>query len=114
MRAHSASFPRVAATVMSGLPLLVACATMTPDARVADEIYWDAAKACEFRYRTLHLDRIDTDGNASLHADAETRMDLPAFIGCYRQGVRSRVEQRRQAGLSVPDTLNHEPTAEID
>jgi hypothetical protein len=86
---------------MSGLPLFVACATMTPDARIADEIYWDAAKVCEFRYRSLHLDRIDTDGNASLHADAETRMDLPAFIGVIGRGsARVSSSDAKQASRS--------------
>lgn len=104
---------RWTAAVIGGLACLTGCA-MTPEARVSNEIFWEAAKECEFRYRTLHLDRIDPDGNASMHADADSRQELPAFIGCYRQGVRTRIEQRRQAGLPVPDTLNREPDADID
>ena len=41
-------------------------------------------------------------------------MELPAFITCYRDGVRASVDQRRQAGLPVPDTLNQDPSADID
>jgi hypothetical protein len=100
--------------VISGLLCFPACATMTPEARLKDEIYWEAAKECESRYRTLHLDRIDLDGSASMHADAESRHELPAFNECYRQGVRTRAEKRRQAGLPVPETLNQEPTADLD
>jgi hypothetical protein len=100
--------------VITGLLFFPACATMTPEAQLSNEIFWQAAKECESRYRTLHLDRIDTDGNVTMHADAETRHELPAFTECYRQGVRTRAEKRRQAGLPVPETLNQEPTAEID
>ena len=81
---------------------------------MSDEIFWEAAKACEARYRTLHLNRIDADGNVTMHADAESRHELPAFTECYRQGVRTRVEKRRQSGLPVPETLNREPGAELD
>ncbi len=101
-------------TVISGLLFFPACASMTPEARVSDEIFWEAAKACESRHRTLHLDRIDSDGGVTMHADAETRHELPAFTECYRKGVRAGAEKRRQAGLPVPETLNLEPTAEID
>ena len=49
-----------------------------------------------------------------MHADAESRHELSAFTECYRNGVRAGAEKRRQAGLPVPETLNQEPTAEID
>jgi hypothetical protein len=103
-----------AVAVVNGLLFLAACATMTPEARVRDEIFWDAAKECESRYRTLHVDRIDSDGSVTAHTDAESRMDLASFSTCYRQGVETRVERRRQAGLPVPEGLNQELTVEID
>ncbi len=90
------------------------CETMTPDARLRHEIFWEAAKACESRYRTLHIDRIDTDGNVSLHADAESRVELPAYNACYRDGVRAQIEARRKAGLTVPEMPQQEPTADLD
>jgi hypothetical protein len=105
---------RLAMTVISGLSFFPGCATMTPEARLNGEIYWEAAKACESRHRTLHVDRIDPDGSVTMHADAESRQDLQAFTECYRKGVRAGAEKRRQAGLPVPETLNQEPTAEID
>ena len=95
------------------LLLASGCATGKPDALRA-EIYWDAAVECESRYRTLHLDQVDMDGNVTMHADAESRHELKPFTDCYRKGVQARIERRRQAGLEVPDTLNREPTAEID
>jgi len=100
--------------LISGLCLISGCATITPEARLRNEIFWDAAVECESRYRTLHLDQIDSDGNVTMHADAESRHQLRPFIECYQKGVQARIAQRRQAGLPVPDTLNQEPTAEVD
>lgn len=90
-----------------------ACGTMTPEARLRSEIFWEAAKACESRYRTLHIDRIDTEGNVSLHADAESRHELPAFNECYRKGLRAEVETRRKAGIEVPE-MPTDPSADLD
>jgi hypothetical protein len=94
--------------------VFAACESMSPDARLRSEIFWDAAKACESRFRTLHIDRIDSEGNVSMHADAESRMDLPRFNECYREGLRARIEDRRRAGLTVPDMPVPEPSAELD
>jgi len=92
---------------------LLAAGCMTSEARVRHEMFWDAAKPCESRYRTLHIDRIDADGNVSMHADAESRHELPAFNECYRQGVREQIEAKKRAGLAVPD-MPQEPTADLD
>ncbi len=100
--------------VASALCLIVGCATITPEARLRNEIFWDAAVECESRHHTLHLDQIDSDGNVTMHADAESRHQLRPFIECYQKGVQARVAKRRQAGLPVPDTLNLQPTAEVD
>src|SRR5512132_3853915 len=89
-----------------GLLLLVGCASMAPEARLAHELYWDAAKACEARYHSLHLDTIDQDGSVSIHADADSRSEFGPFVACYREEVRTRVEKQRQAGLPVPEALN--------
>ena len=78
------------------------------------EVYWDAAVECEARYRTLHLDRVDSDGTVTMHADADTRQDLHPFIACYQKAVQARIDRRRQAGLPVPGGFNEHPTAELD
>ena len=101
--------------VMVTITLVAGCAAaMSPGARLRNEVFWEAATQCENRYRTLHLDRIDTDGGISLHADAETRSELQPFQKCYRQAVNDLVEQRRRAGLPIPDELTVEPTVELD
>jgi hypothetical protein len=97
-----------------GLLLLVGCASMTPEARLLNELYWDAAKACEARYHTLHLDTIDQDGSVSIHADADSRSEYRPFVACYQEEVRARIEKQRQAGLPVPEALNRELTVELD
>src|SRR5262245_12690475 len=95
--------------------LIAGCtATMSPGARLRNEVFWDAAVECESRYRTLHLDQIDVGGGITPHADAESRSEIQQFTNCYRSAVNQRIEQRRQAGLPIPDELATEPTVELD
>ena len=103
-------------TILAAMALiwLSGCMTMTPEARLRNEVFWDAAKECESQYHTLHLDNVDPGGHVTMHADAETRIELAAFRSCFRQAVHTRIEQRRQAGEPVPDALLVEPTADID
>ena len=100
---------------MTMATLAVGCAaTMAPGARLRNEMFWEAATECENKYRTLHLDRIDIDGSISMHAEAESRSELEPFKKCYRQAVNDRVDQRRRAGLPIPDELTADPTVELD
>jgi hypothetical protein len=85
-----------------------------PGGGLQTQIYWDAAVECESRYRTLHVNRVDSEGNVTMHADAESRQDLQPFIACYQKAVQARIERRRQAGLPIPDGFNEHPTADID
>jgi hypothetical protein len=57
---------------------------------------------------------MDTEGNVSAHADADTRHEIGPFVECYRQRLRVRVEQLKQQGRPVPEALNQEPTIDID
>jgi len=100
--------------VLGCAAILGCAAAMTPDARLRNELFWNAAVECESRYRTLHLDRIDTGGGITLHADAESRSELQSFTRCYRQAVNARIEQRRQAGLPIPEELTVEPSVDLD
>jgi len=100
--------------VMATTTVASGCASMSPGAKLRNEVFWQAATQCENRYRTLHLDRIDTSGGITLHADAETRSELQPFQDCYRQAVKDLIEQRRRAGLPIPEELMVEPTAELD
>jgi len=103
----------VAITLTCGLAC-TACVSMTPDQKIRNDLYWDAAKDCEGQFRTLHLDRVDPEGNVSLHADAETRQELPGYNACYRAAVKKLIERRKQGGLAIPEGVNEEPTADLD
>jgi hypothetical protein len=100
------------------LALLVACAPLSPEEKLRQEfmldVYWDAAHDCEGKHRTLHVEGVQMDGDLSLRADADSRIDAAAFRECYRDGIRDRVERRRQAGLPVPETVNMNPDIDID
>ncbi|HXJ82459.1 MAG TPA: hypothetical protein VMS64_27710 [Candidatus Methylomirabilis sp.] len=114
-RLAMSSLSRRSLPVIIGASLLsAACLTTTPEDRARNEIYWDAAKVCETRYRTLHIDRIDSDGNVSMHADAESRQELPAYNQCYRQAVKAEIEARKKKGLMVPEMPAQEPSADLD
>ena len=101
-------------SILAILLIVVGCVGLTADARLRSDVFWEAAKACESRFRTLHIDRIDSEGNVSIHADADTRMDLPRVNECYRDGLRARLEDPRRAGLTVPEMPTSEPTADLD
>jgi hypothetical protein len=96
---------------------LGACAAMSPRSAENEffiDVYWTAARECEARYRTLHVERIATDGGLSLSAAAGSRIDAAGFRECYWTGVPTRVERRRAAGLSVPQDVNLHPDIDID
>ena len=101
--------------VMTVVAMLAGCSVgMSPGARLRNEVFLEAASQCENRYRTFHVDRIDTGGGISLHADADSRSELEPFTKCYRQAVNDRIDQRRRAGLPIPDELTVEPTVDLD
>jgi hypothetical protein len=102
----------VAATVGLG-----ACAS-TPESRLRNDVYldlyWTASKACEDRYRTLHVDRIGTDGGLALSADADSRSEIQSFRECYWKLVGERAQHRRSAGLGLPDDVNLKPDVDLE
>ena len=92
--------------------LLVGCAT-TPEGRLRNaletEIYWDAARACESRFRSLHRNRVGLNGDLELDVDAGQTQDIPYFAKCYWEGIAARVEKRRAAGLPMPEPFELKP-----
>lgn len=107
---------RIAWLCMAGL-LLAGCAS-THETRLRDDVlldvYWGAARECEHRYATLHVDRLGNDGALSLSAAADSRSEFAGFRECYRKGIATRVERRRAAGLSVPDTMDMNPDVDLE
>jgi hypothetical protein len=102
-----------------GLIIIAGCATLTmPEARLRNEVlldvYWGAARECERRYSTLHVESMSAEGDLSLRADADSRSEAAPFRECYRHGVATRLERRRAAGLPVPEHPNTDPTVDIN
>ncbi|MFI5338201.1 MAG: hypothetical protein ACHQ5A_15540, partial [Opitutales bacterium] len=73
------------------------------------EIFFDAARECEGRFHSLHIQSLNVEGDLVLDVDAGQNHDVPAFGRCYWQGIGQRVERRHQAGLPVPNSLNLKP-----
>ena len=88
--------------------------TLTPEQKMSHEIFVETAHQCESRYRTLHVDQVDLEGGLKLHADADSRSEYRYFIACYHDGLKTRAEGRRKAGLPVPDGLMRAPDVELD
>ncbi len=78
------------------------------------EIFFDAARECEGRFRSLHIQSVDVEGDLALNVDAGQSQEVPAFRQCYWQAIGQRVEHRRQAWLPVPDSLKLTPSVDYD
>ena len=73
------------------------------------EVYWDAARECEHRFRALHLKAIVVSGDVDLDVDAGNTQDIRPYAQCYWDGIAVRVEKRRAAGLPMPDPFELKP-----
>jgi hypothetical protein len=99
---------------MAMLLLGAGCAILTPEQKLAHEIFVEAAYQCESRYHTIHVDQIDLEGGLSIHADADSRGEYQAFVKCYHEGLKARAEARRKSGLDVPEMLTRTPDVVLD
>jgi hypothetical protein len=99
------------ASLCVSLLFVYGCA-LSPESKLQNEIisevYWEAARGCPY------IDRIAINGDLTLRVDSGRTTDVPWFIKCYRQGIASRVEARRKAGLPVPDSVNLTPEVDVD
>src|ERR1700694_5548637 len=89
------------------------CLTMTPEQKLAHELFVEASGKCESRYHTIHVDQVSLDGSLQIHADAESRGQYPGFVACYHEALKAAAELRRKAGLPVPDALMQEHDVEL-
>jgi len=92
----------------------VGCVTLTPEQKLAHQIFVETAYRCESRYHTIHVDQIDLESGLSIHADADSRGEYRAFVACYHEGLKARAEARRKSGLDVPEMLTRTPDVELD
>jgi hypothetical protein len=101
--------------LLASAPLWAGCATtMTPEQKMAHEIFVQVASSCESRYHTIHVDQIDLDGGLKIHADADSRTEYRPFVACYSDGLKARAEERRKAGQPVYEGLTRTPDVELD
>jgi hypothetical protein len=78
------------------LAALAGCSTMTPTAMKRNELYWDAARECQFGLASLRVDRIDGEGRVWYTLMQGSQTDVPKFLECYR---RMANEKLRAAGI---------------
>jgi len=103
-----------AAKVMSLRALLMViavlgagCVTLTPEQKLAHQIFVETAYRCESRYHTIHVDQIDLEGGLQVHADADSRGEYRAFVACYHEGLQAQADGDGYAGK--PSEASHEP-----
>ena len=100
---------------LAGALVIAGCAaTMTPEQKMAHEIFVQVASSCESRYHTIHVDQIDLDGGLKIHADADSRTEYRPFVACYNDGLKARAEERRKAGQPVYEGLTRTQDVELD
>jgi len=100
---------------LAGALVIAGCAgNMTPEQKMAHEIFVQVASLCESRYHTIHVDQIDLEGGLKIHADADSRTEYRPFVACYVEGLKTRTEKRRKAGQPELEGLTRVPDVELD
>lgn len=94
----------IALVAGSGL-LVAACASLTPLEEVRHTRFWEAAKECEARYRTIRVRYVDPDGKVWIYDYAQA--EVPEFLACYQKRVREKFtgvvkEEEKPKGAYVP------------
>lgn len=104
--------------LVAGIVLLAVGCAFSPEEKLRwdlmEDVYWDAAHECAGHYATVRLARVSRDGDLQVDLAAESRSEIRQFIACYWEGIRQRVDARRQKGLTVPDPFNLQPGVDFD
>lgn len=75
-------------SVMAALGLLVAgCVKLSPEQEARHTIIWQAAKACEARYRTIRVRHIDSINNI-VHLEDYAQAEVQEFMDCLNERLR--------------------------
>jgi hypothetical protein len=112
MQGNSAQEGNMALRALSLVGLLtIGCAS--PEMTLRQDIYMDAARACDAQFPSVQMARVGMEGSLSVDVEAGQTQDVPAFARCYWQGIAQRVEHRRQAGLPLPDPFDLKPSVDI-
>ena len=80
----------VSLALLAGFGLLVAaCASVTPEEDARHTLFWEAAKECEARYRTIRVRYVDPDGKVWIYDYAQA--EVPEFLDCYQKRAREKI-----------------------
>ncbi|MGH7407488.1 MAG: hypothetical protein ACREKF_05710 [Candidatus Methylomirabilales bacterium] len=98
----------VSLPLLAGFVLLVAaCASVTPEEEARHTLFWDAARECEARYRTIRVRYVDPDGKVWIYDYAQA--EVPEFLACYRKRAREKITgvvdapEEKPKGAYVPE-----------
>jgi len=94
---------------------LSGCASLSPEEHTAHmDVYFAAARACERRNLTVHVERVHHNGDLSIFTDQDTRIEVASFTACYHEGIKRNIEALRKAGQPLPEALNMRPDIDLD
>jgi Aspartyl protease len=89
------------------IAVFTACATISPERALEDDLMWEAARECKARYATiLSIDRIDHYGRLNF-TFLGSGPDNAAFLQCYQVGLAKKFEanaDRLGVGRLSPST----------
>ncbi|PYO01491.1 MAG: hypothetical protein DMD89_05785 [Candidatus Rokuibacteriota bacterium] len=95
--------------------LLGGCATTGSHEHAAHmDVYWSAARECERRNLTVHVERVFPTGDVAIFTDQDTRIEVSRFVTCYHETIQRNVEAFRRAGRPLPEPLNLHPEVDLD
>ena len=88
--------------VLAGALLGVGCAAhMTPEQKMAHELFVQVAGSCENRYHTIHVDQIDSEGSLKIHADAQESIVPKLFHNATPNPMLQTMVALGRTGLSA-------------
>src|SRR5262249_14008773 len=74
------------------IAVFTACATISPERALEDDLMWEAARECKARYATiLSIDRIDHYGRLNF-THLGSGPENAAFLQCYQVGLAKKFE----------------------
>jgi hypothetical protein len=95
--------------------LLGGCATTASHEHAAHmDVYFSAARECERRNLTVHVERVFQNGDVAIFTDQDTRIDVARLIGRYHDTIRRNVDAFRRAGRPLPETITLQPAVDVD
>ena len=91
------------------------CVSLASEEHAAHlDVYFTAARECEWRNLTVHVERVFQNGDLAIFTDQDTRIEVSRFITCYHEGIQRHAEALRKAGRALPNEMNLHPEVDLD